>query len=306
LIKGVDISNLNGYVDISKIKNAGNSFVIAKATEGSTFVDRFYSGNVTKAKVQGLVSGAYHFARFQNRVKALQEANFFKQIAAGAKPDFVVLDFEQQCSGDMTDVCLAFLDAVSSMSMAPAVIYCNPSWIKAHLNSRITKYPLWIAHYGVNSPEFTLWSKYAIWQYTDKGRIAGIGGFLDLNYMSEDFYSKLGGAKKPSTLVEQIMALQYNLNADYNAKLEVDGMAGPATMAALRGIQNIITKGHKSHVVLWIQQKLEQYGYLKHGTYTEMVYDEPTFQAVTNMQKNWGKATDGILGPQTWGILLNN
>jgi lysozyme len=77
-------------------------------------------------------------------------------------------------------------------------------------------------------------------------------------------------------------------------------------MAALRGIQNIITKGHKSHVVLWIQQKLGQYGYLENGTYTEMVYDEPTFQAVTNMQKNWGKATDGILGPQTWSILLNN
>ena len=303
MIKGIDVSNLNGPINMDLIKNTGDSFLIAKATEGSTFVDRFYSGNVTKAKVQGLVSGAYHFARFQNRVKALQEANFFKQIAAGAKPDFVVLDFEQQCSGDMTDVCLAFLDAVSSM--APAVIYCNPSWIKAHLNSRITKYPLWIAHYGVNSPEFTLWNEYAIWQYTDKGQISGIGGYLDLNYMSDNFFNSLG-ARQPDPLVEQIKALQYDLNSEYNAGLVVDGIAGPATIAALKGIQNIIVKGHKSYVVLWVQQKLEGYGYLKKGTYTEMVYDEPTFQAVTNLQKNWDRPTDGVLRPETWSIFLNN
>ncbi|WP_368488360.1 glycoside hydrolase family 25 protein [Clostridium sp. BJN0013] len=141
MIKGVDISNLNGSISIDTIKNAGHNFLIAKATEGSTFVDKYYNSNIAKAKALGLVTGAYHFARFQDRAKAIQEANFFKQIAAGAKPDFVVLDFEQQCSGDMTEACLAFLEIVATI--APALIYCNPSYIKAYLNNRITKYPLW-------------------------------------------------------------------------------------------------------------------------------------------------------------------
>ena len=306
MIKGVDISNLNGSISIDSIKNAGHNFLIAKATEGSTFIDKFYNANIAKAKALGLLTGAYHFARFTTIAKAIQEANFFKQIAAGASPDFVVLDFEQQCSGDMTDACLAFLEIVATI--APALIYCNPSYIKAYLNSSITKYPLWVAHYGVSSPSTVLWPDYAIWQYTEKGQIPGISGYLDLNYMAESFYNSLGTSLpvKPNPLIEQIKSLQYNLNIDYNAGLVIDGIAGPATMAALKGIQDIIVKGHKSHVVLWIQQKLEQYGYLKENSYTSMLYDEPTFQAITELQKNWERPTDGVLKPETWSIFLNN
>ncbi|MEY8001444.1 GH25 family lysozyme [Clostridium sp. Mt-5] len=304
MIKGIDISNLNGPINMNLIKNAGNSFVIAKATEGSTFVDKFYNDNIKKAKALGLVTGAYHFGNFTTIAKVIQEANFFKQIVEGTNADFVVLDFEQQCSGDMTDACLEFLKIASTV--APALIYCNPSYIKAYLNSKIAKYPLWIAHYGVSSPSTVLWPNYAIWQYSEKGQISGIGGYLDLNYMSDSFFNSLGGTRQPNPLVEQIKALQYDLNSEYNAGLVVDGVVGPATMAALKGIQNIIVKGYKSYVVLWIQQKLEGYGYLKEGTYTEKVYDEPTFQAVTNLQKNWGGPTDGVLRIETWSIFLNN
>ncbi|BAH07572.1 GH25 family lysozyme [Clostridium kluyveri] len=306
MINGVDISNLNGLVNINLIKNQGNSFIIAKATEGSTFIDKYYNYNIKQAKDLELVAGAYHFARFQNKSKAIEEADFFKSIVLGAKPDFVVLDIEQQVSGDITEVCLTFLDIISTV--APALIYCNPSYIKAHLNSNITKYPLWIAHYEVSSPSTVLWAEYAIWQYTEKGEILGISGYLDLNYMSEVFYNSFdtNQSVKPSTLIEQIKALQYNLNIDYNAKLTIDGIVGPATMAALKGIQDIIIKGHRSHLVLWIQQKLEQYGYLKENSYTQMLYDETTFQAVTELQKNWGRSTDGVLKLQTWDIFLSN
>ncbi|MEY8001810.1 peptidoglycan-binding protein [Clostridium sp. Mt-5] len=120
--------------------------------------------------------------------------------------------------------------------------------------------------------------------------------------MTEDFYKSLGGTRNPDPLVEQIKALQYDLNSEYNAGLDVDGIAGQATMAALKGVQNIIVKGHKSYVVLWVQQKLQGYSYLKEGSYTPMVYDESTFQAVTNLQKNWGRPTDGVLRIETWGV----
>lgn len=75
-------------------------------------------------------------------------------------------------------------------------------------------------------------------------------------------------------------------------------------MAALKWIQDIIIKSHKSHVVLWLQQKLEQYEYLKENSYTQMLYDEPTFQAVTKLQKNWERPTDGVLRLETWNIFL--
>lgn len=111
---------------------------------------------------------------------------------------------------------------------------------------------------------------------------------------------------KNPILVQQIKVLQYNLNLDYNAKLKnVDGNIYQETLDALNGVKGIIVKGHKSNVVKWVQQKLIGYGYLAKGKDTG-IYDEATFQAVTNMQKNWGRPTDGILRIETWNIFLNN
>ncbi|CAB1242800.1 Endolysin [Clostridiaceae bacterium BL-3] len=276
MIKGIDISNLNGSVDISKIKNAGNSFVIAKATEGSTFVDKYYEQNIKNAKALGLVTGAYAFGRFTTKEKAIQEASFFKSTVAGTDLDFVVLDFEQQCSGDMTDACLAFLDAISSI--APAVIYCNPSYIKEHLNSRITKYPLWVANYGASAPCFTLWSKYAIWQYTNKGQISGMFGYVDLNYMADDFYNLVKGGKKK---VDAIVI--YNYGADmHSAELLADFLNCPTISNARKfdysQVKNVYAVGGKK----------EQYtSYL-----TELISGEDryaTAQAVLDFIKNGGK-----------------
>ncbi|MEY8001809.1 GH25 family lysozyme [Clostridium sp. Mt-5] len=76
MIKGVDVSNLNGNVDINSIKDVGNFFVIAKSTEGSTFVDKFYNDNIKKAKALGIITGAYHFGRFTTKEKLSRRQTF--------------------------------------------------------------------------------------------------------------------------------------------------------------------------------------------------------------------------------------
>lgn len=112
---------------------------------------------------------------------------------------------------------------------------------------------------------------------------------------------------KNSTLKSQISSLQYYMNVDYNAQLKyTNGNIYQETIDNLKSIGNIIKKGHKSNVVLWLQQRLEIWEYLKKGSYTNMIYDEPTFQAITELQKNWKRATDGVLGIDTWNIFLNN
>ncbi|PRR84732.1 GH25 family lysozyme [Clostridium luticellarii] len=307
--RGVDISNLNGNVDMSLIKNAGSEFVICRATEGTSgsgSQDEKYHQNMSNAKVAGLKTGAYHFSHFADIAKEESELQNFLNFIQDTTPDMIVLDAENSCQGDITGLCLDFLDNIAQI--AQPLIYCNPSWLRTHLNASIMKYPLWIANYGVSSPDIGFYDGYGIWQYSDKGQISGVSGYVDLNYMTDTLWNLISGGYTPPAdkLKEQIRALQYDLNSEYNAGLVVGGVAGPATMAALKGIQNIIVKGHKSYVVLWIQQKLESYGYLQPGSYKEKVYDEPTFQAVTNLQKNWGRPTDGVLRIETWSIFLNN
>lgn len=110
---------------------------------------------------------------------------------------------------------------------------------------------------------------------------------------------------KLSSLSDSIRALQYDLNIDYNANVSKSGIAEQATIAALNGIQSLIVKGHKSSVVLWIQEKLINWGYLVNNQATG-TYDETTLEAVIKLQKNWGRSADGVLRLETWNIFLNN
>lgn len=109
--------------------------------------------------------------------------------------------------------------------------------------------------------------------------------------------------KSASNIINSIKALQYNFNMVKGTNLDVDGVVGPITIKTINAY--IVKKGEKNDIVKWIQQKLILWGYLAKGKDTGL-FDEATFQAITNLQKNWGKATDGVIGPNTWQIFLNN
>lgn len=105
------------------------------------------------------------------------------------------------------------------------------------------------------------------------------------------------------TVNNSIMALQYDFNMVRNAGLQVTGIVDQATLKAVNSYY--VKRGENNDIVKWIQQKLIGWGYLASGKDSGL-FDEATFQAVTNLQKNWGRVTDGIIGPKTWEIFLNN
>ncbi|PRR86898.1 GH25 family lysozyme [Clostridium luticellarii] len=311
MLKGIDINSNNWVSDWQKVKDSGIQVVINKATEGTYYTDKYLSYRQNICKQLEILFGVYHFAGHQD---VSSEVNAFIGYISGMVFDTIHwLDIEQppesyswewdkQTAVNFTN---QFISLFISRTGKKIGVYTNKWLYENYLKGNIdpnTK--LWIAAYGLSSTPYANTS----WQYSASGFVPGIDGNVDLNWFAEDILAGSGEYTPPISnedkLKEQIKALQYNLNIDYNAGLAVDGIAGPATMAALRGIQDIIVKGHKSHVILWIQQKLAMYGYLKVGTYTEMIYDESTFQAVTNLQKNWQRSTDGILGPETWSIFL--
>lgn len=325
-MKGIDISNLNGDVDISAVKRSGYEFVISKITEGSTFIDKYGRRNVANTKANGLIAGAYHFARFRDKNVSIREANFFKQNCP-SNVDFVVLDFEQQCSGDMTEACLAFLDSISAV--ATAVIYCNPNYINLYLNSSITKYPLWIANYGVSSPNVPRWSSYAIWQYSEYGRVNGVNGYVDLNVSGPSFRFGSGSGNTSVAQNSSVTLLQQELNSMINANLVVDGILGLATMGAVRRFQTIMglmvdgiagantwsainqirsypTDGvnypHYEYATRWIQWRV--------GAVIDGIFGNDTenkvkaFQRNVNISHGENLAVDGIVGRETWRCMF--
>lgn len=126
----------------------------------------------------------------------------------------------------------------------------------------------------------------------------------NLNQYDSDLITIVSNTK----LKAQIASLQYDLNLDYGAKLKhTDGNIYQETLDNLEAVGKLIVKGHKSHVVQWIQQKLIGWGFLSKGQDT-MVYDTPTLQAVTNLQKVWKRETSSkiLVSNNTWQIFLNN
>src|SRR5688500_20266949 len=62
-VPGIDVSYWNAGIDWPKVRAAGQRFVFAKATEGSSYSDPTFDDNWRGAKSAGLLRGAYHIFR---------------------------------------------------------------------------------------------------------------------------------------------------------------------------------------------------------------------------------------------------
>jgi GH25 family lysozyme M1 (1,4-beta-N-acetylmuramidase) len=190
--KGVDVYNGTGTINWTSVKNSGVSFAFLKATEGLTFQDSFYSTNRTNAKAQGIVVGAYHFARPSTSPSAaasgVAQANFFINFAKPAKGEIqLVCDFEVTGNLNSTDLAAwltAFVGQIQSVTHTPAIIYTYPSfWSNMPSSWTNPNCGLWIANYGVTSPTIPApWAgSYSFWQYSSTGSVPGVTGNCDLD-----------------------------------------------------------------------------------------------------------------------------
>ena len=71
-IKGVDVASYQGDIDWRTLEKQNMKFAFIKATEGSAFVDKYFSKNWTNANKTSMRVGAYHFLVLIVRVKHKQ------------------------------------------------------------------------------------------------------------------------------------------------------------------------------------------------------------------------------------------
>lgn len=160
-------------------------FVFIKATEGVTFRDRRFKENWTEAGKRSLSRGAYHFYRTSK--DPVEQARHFIRVVGSLKYRDLppVLDIEtlhggisrQKLNADLK----TWLETVGKHYGKTPIVYTYESFARDYLDRSITdKYPIWIAHYGVSSPDREDWD---YWQFSDEGVVHGIPGYVDLNVM---------------------------------------------------------------------------------------------------------------------------
>lgn len=74
MMKGIDVSENNGYVDFDKVKAAGYDFVMVRCSYGQNSRDEYFLDNINRAHAAGLQCGAYHYGYGLTPEQAIREA----------------------------------------------------------------------------------------------------------------------------------------------------------------------------------------------------------------------------------------
>lgn len=191
---GIDVSEYQGYIDYAKVKASGIQVVYIKASEGTTIIDPYFRTNYDNAKSQGLKVGFYHFVRARNEDDAVREATFFHSVISGTSPDCrLAMDFEVfdgLSVEKINQISFAFLQKLEELTKKECVVYSDEYNARTVFSRELASaYPLWIAEYGVSVPTSTgNWEEWIGFQYSDKGRVDGINGNVDLDKFREDIF----------------------------------------------------------------------------------------------------------------------
>lgn len=197
MLKGIDISKWQAGIDLSKINC---DFVIIKATEGKSYVDPSCDIFFQEALNLNKKIGIYHFANNSDNT-AEQEADWFIKNTKGYIGKAIpILDWEDNVKSDVAWA-LKWLQLVEKAYGCKPLIYMSESTVNSYDWSSVANanYGLWVAKYrdknadynydmsmAGRNPAVNYWKFYALWQWTDVGRLNGYNGTIDCDVFYGD------------------------------------------------------------------------------------------------------------------------
>ena len=188
-LSGIDVSHYQGNIDWVTVKSTGVLFAYAKATDGLTYTDPKFASNQTGATAQGLAFGAYHF--YEPQDDPIAQAKHFLSVAKVGKGWLpAVLDLERSPGSNdptsLADGAEQWLQYVEGNTGCKPMVYASPTFYNQYLGAAFSKYPLWLAEYANSAKLPTGVSAWQIWQHSQKGRVDGVSGNVDLDWFAGD------------------------------------------------------------------------------------------------------------------------
>lgn len=247
---GIDCAKWQGTINWAKVKSAGVQVAILKATDKNNGPEPAFARNYAGATAQGIKVGCYRYVYARTVAAAEVEARKVLAVIQGkAMPAGVWLDVEDKTiRGIPRATMLKMIAAMTKILQAAGYqvgIYTNPDWYNHVLDVSKITLPFWMASWGTNNgkpqrkPTIKAQHTLAGWQYTDKGRVAGISTAVDLSQI----YRLIGQTKnaddgllRKGNTGAAIKLLQHRLNL-VGSQLTEDGIWGVQTDSAVRGYQ---------------------------------------------------------------------
>lgn len=298
MLKGVDISSWQspGSVDFGQY-----SFAIIKASEGRSVTDKYHAQHYANAMSRGLLTGFYHYARPEYNSAQTEAAHFLSVVGPYIGKAILALDYEGTALNYGPSWALAWLNEVYRLSGVRPVLYIQGSAVSQYGAVCQAGYPLWIAAWGAGTLHTSPWDNYTLWQYR--------GDPLDLDVFNGEKADWLrlagtgtggGDEAEPEPVPEDPEPAPAPEEPDpVPGETDEDGMPVPKTWPP-RTLQAGRCSGWRE--VKLLQAALNCHGYNVtvnglYGTYLE--------EKARKFQRDHNLDDDGIVGPITWGVLLD-
>ena len=157
------------------------AYVYIKATEGGDRIDNKYERNIDLAHRYGLKVGSYHF--YRPRIpQQVERNNFMTQCRPSDQALLPMIDVETKSGLGTEEFCdslFKFLHLVEKAYRQKPLIYTGANFYDRYLLGELHDYKVMIAQYTERIPVLKDDLDFVLWQYTGKGRINGINGYVD-------------------------------------------------------------------------------------------------------------------------------
>ena len=178
----IDVSEHNGSIDWYSVKADGVDYALIRCGFGRNIEsqdDKYFHINMEGALNAGLKVGVYFYSYADYGDAAAEEAEHCLRLIEGYKKDLslpVFYDLEEdKCKAKVYDIYTMFAGILSEAGYNVGC-YASQYWFDTCLKPVPIDYS-WVAKWGGDQP---CWGE-DVWQFTDKGHCAGVGGNVDCN-----------------------------------------------------------------------------------------------------------------------------
>ncbi|HDR8128135.1 TPA: glycoside hydrolase family 25 protein [Bacillus cereus] len=202
-IKGVDVASYQGDIDWRELEKQNMKFAFIKATEGSSFVDEYFSKNWRNANKTDMRIGAYHFFSFDSKGET-QAEQFIRTVPKykQALPPVIDVEFYANKKNnppkreDVTKELAVMIEMLEKHYDKKVILYATQEAYDLYIKDAYPKCDIWIRSV-LTKPSLSDERKWTFWQYTNRGRLSGYNGkekYIDLNvfYGNEEEFENYG------------------------------------------------------------------------------------------------------------------
>lgn len=260
---GIDVARYQGTIDWAQVAASGIDFAMVRIgyradSSREICADSNARYNMQEAQKNGIKVGAYFFSTAATTQEAVEEAGWVAdQIAQYQITYPVAYDCEgfdrpdsaqyNLTNAQRTDIAIAFLQEIYNRGYTP-MFYASMGELTGNAKwdtDRIEQtYRIWVSQYPADpypqTPESSYTGTHAMWQYTNRGTVAGIGKPVDVNVA---YFGYEGTAQAQSAETPE------EATADAEALMNFTQVSENVTAKDSTNLRNIPSQGADSTVV---------------------------------------------------------